>query len=65
MEDFLANVSGWLAAFIAFASGILTWITTKFNKWKSLESVPLKMIIAALVFVAFALVLSAITAIFT
>ena len=64
-SEFLTAANAAIAVVAgAFTSGF-NWVMNKVQWWRSLESTPLKMVVAAGVFVAFCLLLSILTAPFT
>lgn len=65
MEDLLNDVSGKTEMAIGALAAGGAWITGKIEAWKAIKSTPLKMVIAAGVFLAIAILLSLITAPFT
>jgi len=65
MEDFIANLDGIAASVIAVLSAAGAWLLGRFVWWKAIKSKPLKMATAVVLFLAVALILSAITALFT
>ena len=65
MEDTFSSIPGWLAAACTFAGAVATWATTRFQRWRSLDSKPLKAGLALGAFLVVALTLTAITGLLT
>ena len=63
MEDTFNSISGWLVAACTFAGAVASWATTRFQRWRSLDSKPLKAGLALGAFLVVALTLTALTAV--